>query len=330
MQRRQAGDHREIVRLERRAVAQRVLQRVEDGVEHLGPEERRSHRHVAAGERLRQREDVRLEPPVLEREELAGAPEARLHLVDAEERAVAAAQLLRALQIARGRQEDAVADDGLDDEERHVLGAQRGLERVEVAERDAREAGQERLEAFGEGGIARRRERAERQPVEAALDGDDARAARRRAPDLDRRLDRLRPGAREEHAAEARGRPPQQLVGEDRAQRVDAERELSRRVELQRLRERRLHPRVVAADVVHPEPAEPVEVAVPLGVVEVRTLGACPAAVEADRAQHPHELRVDDARVELQLVARMPLEQLADAEVAHGRRAYRAATVATA
>ena len=101
VQRRQAGDHREVVRLERRAVAQRVLERVEDGVEHLGPEERGPDGHVAARQRLRQREDVRLEPPVLEREELAGAPEARLHLVEAEERAVAAAQLLRAFQVAR-------------------------------------------------------------------------------------------------------------------------------------------------------------------------------------------------------------------------------------
>ena len=144
-----------------------------------------------------------------------------------------------------------------------------------------------------------------------------ARATRRRPPDLDRRLDRLRPGAREEHAAEARGRPLQQLVGEDRAQRVDAERELPRRVELERFQERRLHPRVVAADVVHPEAAEPVEIAVPVGVVEMGTLGARPAAVEADRPQHAHELRVDDPRVELQLLARMPLQQLGDAEARH-------------
>ena len=175
VQRREAGHHREVVRLERRAVADRVLQRVEDGVEHLGPEERRPDRHVAARQRLRQREDVRLEPPVLEREELAGAPEAGLHLVDAEERPVAAAQLLRALEVARRRQEDAVADDRLDDEERDVLGAQLGLERVEVAERDAREARHERLEALGERRVAGRGERAERQPVEAAL------APRRRA-----------------------------------------------------------------------------------------------------------------------------------------------------
>ena len=212
-----------------------------------------------------------------------------------------------------------MADDRLDDEERDVLGAERGVERIEVAERDAREAGHERLEALRESGVAGRGERAERQPVEAALHRDDARAARRRAPDLDRGLDRLRPGAREQDSPEARGRPLQQLVGEDRAERVDAERELSRRVELERLLERRLHPRVVAPDVVHPEPAQPVEVAVAVGVVQMGAFGARPAAVEADRAQHPHELRVDRASVEVELVARVALEQLAHAE-ARSRR----------
>ena len=79
---------------------------------------------------------------MLERQELAGAAERGLHLVDAEERAVAATQLLGTLEIARRRQRDAVADHGLDDEQRHVLGAQGGLERVQVAEQDAREPGQ--------------------------------------------------------------------------------------------------------------------------------------------------------------------------------------------
>ena len=49
----------------------------------------------------------------------------------------------------------------------------------------------------------------------------------------------------------------------------------------------------------------------------MRALGAGPAAVEADRAQHANELRVDTWREKLQLVARMPIEKLADAEVHH-------------
>ena len=67
--------------------------------------------------------------------------------------------------------------------------------------------------------------------------------------------------------------------------------------------ERGADARVVAADVVHPEAAEHVEVAVAVGVVEVGAVGARPGAVEADRAQDAHELRVDRARPALVLVA---------------------------
>jgi hypothetical protein len=131
-----------------------VLQRVEDLVEHLRTEERRPHRHVAAGERLRHEDDVRLETPVLEREELARSPEARLHLVDAEERAVTPAQLLGAFEISRRRQVEAVPDDGLDHEEGDVLPAQLDLEGVEIVERDARKPRYQRLEAVGERRVA--------------------------------------------------------------------------------------------------------------------------------------------------------------------------------
>jgi hypothetical protein len=84
---------------------------------------------------------------VLVREEAAGAPEARHHLVDAEERPVAPAKLLRSLEVAVRRQVDALALQGLDEEERDVLAPQLLLERVEVAERDTVETREERLEA---------------------------------------------------------------------------------------------------------------------------------------------------------------------------------------
>ncbi len=114
---------------------------------------------------------------MLEREHLPGAAEAGLHLVDAEERAVSAAERLRALEVAGGRQVDALALDRLDEEDRDVLAPQLRLERVEVAERHAVEAGQQRPEARRELGVPVRRERAERQPVEAVVGGDDARCA---------------------------------------------------------------------------------------------------------------------------------------------------------
>jgi len=74
---------------------------------------------------------------VVEREHAAGSAEAGLHLVDAEQRSVAAAEFLRALEVAIRRKEWAVALDRLDDENGDVLAAKRRLERVEIVERDS-------------------------------------------------------------------------------------------------------------------------------------------------------------------------------------------------
>ena len=77
----------------------------------------------------------------------------------------------------------------------------------------------------------------------------------------------------------------EQLLREQRRQRRDAELHRAGQVELERLDERRADARVVAADVEHPEAAEHVEVALAVGVAEVRALGARPRAVEADRPE---------------------------------------------
>ena len=97
---------------------------------------------------------------------------------------------------------------------------------------------------------------------------------------------------------------------------VDAELDGAGPLELERLDERVAHARVVAADVEHPEAAEHVEVAVALVVPEVGALGAGPAAVEADRPQQLHELRVDRLRVQVERVGAALLDELA--QPAHG------------
>src|SRR5438132_3230853 len=104
---------------------------------------------------------------MLEREQLPRPPEAGLHLVDGEERAVAAAQLLRAFQVTGRGQVDAVALNRLDQEERDLFSAQLALESVEVAEGNLEEAGQERAKPLDEVAPAVGGERAERQAVEA-------------------------------------------------------------------------------------------------------------------------------------------------------------------
>src|SRR5207253_4016111 len=130
----------------------------------------RADRDVAAGERLRDGNEIRLEPPVLEREHLPGAAKARLHLVDAEERPVLPAERLRTLEVAGRRQVHAFSLDGLDEEERDVLAPQLLLECIEVAKGNAVETRKQRPEARGELGVAVRRERAERETVETVVD----------------------------------------------------------------------------------------------------------------------------------------------------------------
>src|SRR4029453_10741090 len=144
---------------------------------------------------------------MLEREHSPSPAEADLNLVDAEQGAVTAAELLGAFEIARRREVRPVPLDGLDDEDGDVLAAQLRLERVEVVVGHTRETRQERAVTRSERRIARRRERTQRQAVEAVLARDDARAPRRRASQLQRGLDRLSPGGREEHAPERRRRP---------------------------------------------------------------------------------------------------------------------------
>ncbi len=214
VQRREPGRHRELVRRERRAVRHRVGHRVEDGFVHRARHEERAHRDIAARQRLRHRHQVRLEPPVLEGEHPARPPEARHHLVDTEQRPVAAAQRLRALEVAVGRQVNPLALHRLDEEERHVLAPQLLLERLEVAERHLLEAREERLKPRGELRVPVRRERAEREAVEAVLRGEDALALRRRASELERGLDRLGAAAREQAALDPAAGERDQLLRE--------------------------------------------------------------------------------------------------------------------
>ena len=90
------------------------------------------------------------------------------------------------------------------------------------------------------------------------------------------------------------------------------------RVELERLASSASRDaRVVAADVVHAEAAEHVEVTAAVVVEEVRAFGPHPGAVEVDRAQHADELRVDRARPEVEVAAVAAAEQGLQVEVAH-------------
>jgi hypothetical protein len=137
------------------------------------------------------------------------------------------------------------------------------------------------------------------------------------ARELDRRLDRLRPGAREHRVAEVLRRAREQLLGQDARQQRDPELREVRRVRCQRRFDLRPHARVVAPDREDAVAGEHVEVAIAAGVDQVRALGAAPAAVEPQRAQDPPELRVQMAVVERQLLARARLQQRRDVDARH-------------
>ena len=256
-----------------------MLHRVEHRLVHGPRHQQRADRHVAARERLRDRHEIGLEPPVLEREQLARAAEAGLHLVDAEERAVAAAELLRAFEVAGRRQVDALALHRLDEEERDVLAAAaRARARRGRRTAPARSPGSSGPKRSVNSALPFAESEPSVSPWKPCSARDDARAPGRRAAELQRRLDRLGARAREEHALEPRRRAADQLLGEQRRQRRCAELHRAGQVELERLDERRAHARVVAADVEHPEAAEHVEVLVAARVPEVRALGARPTS----------------------------------------------------
>ena len=124
-----------------------------------------------------------------------GAPEAGLHLVADEQRAVLAAGRLGAGEIAVGRQVDALALDRLDDEGGDVARARAPPAAPSRSPNGtALAAGQERPEALAEVLVAVERERAEREAVEGVLGEEDPRSPGRRARELDRALDRLGAG----------------------------------------------------------------------------------------------------------------------------------------
>ncbi len=190
VQGREPGDDRQVVRRERRPVNDGVLHRVEDPVEDALADQARADGHISPGERLRDGHQVGLEAEVLAGEHPAGAAKAGQHLVDAEQRPVAAAERLHTFEITGIRQDDPFPLQRLEQDERDILLPQFRLERVEVVEGHLREFRQQRPETVGELGIPVRREgsRASDRGTRR-FGGDDAAASARCTTELDRRLD---------------------------------------------------------------------------------------------------------------------------------------------
>jgi hypothetical protein len=159
------------------------------------PNEQRADRKAVA-QPLRERHEVGLDADLLVGEERPGPSDSRLHLVDAEERADLTRDLRRRLhETVVQRNDAALPEDRLENDRRQVAAwGDGGLQGLDVVRPGERDAGKERLESLPLGRLPRRRQSAERPPVEAAVERDDARPAGRLPGDLERCLVRL--GAR--------------------------------------------------------------------------------------------------------------------------------------
>jgi hypothetical protein len=149
--------------------------------------------------------------------------------------------------------------------------------------------------------------------VEAVIAVHEARTTRVVARELDRRLDGLGARVGEEHLVETARRGREQPLGEDPRERRDVHLHEARQLALEHLAQRGDERRVVAADREHAEARQQVEILLALVVVEIGTVRAHVVAVEADRLEHAHVLRVQVALVEIELLALALANQLQDA-----------------
>ncbi|HEY7629334.1 MAG TPA: aminotransferase class III-fold pyridoxal phosphate-dependent enzyme, partial [Thermoleophilaceae bacterium] len=143
------------------------------------------------------------------------------------------------------------------------------LEPVEVAERDALAAGEQRSEALLEELVAHHRQWPERDAVEAAVAGDEPRPARRRAGELHRGVHRLGPRAREEDGVEPVGQPRRERLREHPGQRREVDLHAVDEVGRERGLQHLAHVRVVVAETREALAGMEVEVRAAGGVVQV-------------------------------------------------------------
>ena len=220
----------------------RVLRSLHEGVVDGLRRGHGAHRHGAVGQALGHRDHVRHDTEVLRRERCAEPSEAGDDLVEHEQDAVLRADFAQALQVAPGRYEHAgrarhrLHDHGGDgarvvqgDEALELLrkvcapsgfAARVGVVREVVRVRQVVDARQLRAEELAVVDHAPDGDAAEAHAVITAFAPDEARARAFtshpviREGDLERRVDGLRSGVREEHVVESVGEPVHDLVRE--------------------------------------------------------------------------------------------------------------------
>src|ERR1700741_998534 len=121
----------------------------------------------AAAESLRERDDVRNDSALLEREERSGPPETALNFVEHEQCARAVGDFACGDQILVSERDDAALAHHRLEEDRSGLAIDGRSQRVDVIRRNERNAGHERLERLAIRVVAGERERAECAAVKA-------------------------------------------------------------------------------------------------------------------------------------------------------------------
>ena len=161
-------------------------------------------RDEAAGERLRDGDDVRGDAELLVAEEGARTAHAGLHLIEDHEGFVLPAERLGLPPELVRRHVHALALDRLGDESRHVAATELPSQGGRVPERDHVGAREEGAETAPEFTATVEGERSRREAVEGVVAVEDARALGGRPGELDGALDRLRSGVGEEHPLDPR------------------------------------------------------------------------------------------------------------------------------
>ena len=224
----------------------------------------------AAAEGLGERHEIGHNAHLLEDEEVPGAPEPRLNLVENEHRAHAVGRGARGSRVLfRQRDDSPFAEDRLQEDPGHL---RRGgaLEGRDVVRGKEDGLAHERLKGLAVRLVARERERSHRAPVKAALEREHpASPGHGEARELHRGFDRLGAAVAEEDA-----RHPGELreaLGEKSLRRVVEEiRDVEKAVRL--LAERLHEARMPVTERVHGDAGEEVPVDLSLGVDELRAL----------------------------------------------------------
>ena len=226
-------------------------------------------------------------------QESSGAAHSGLHLIQHEQRSVAAAQRLRCLKILRrGHPDSAFRLDRLHDEGRELLGGELFLEGVDVEERDGFRAREQGAEAFPPELIAHQRKRPAGEPVKRAFGIQQAGAPGGGARELDDGFDALAARTGEKHALQTAAGARRQALRQFRRQPGHVALQHGRPLAIQFFLERGNNGRMVVPDVMHAIAGEEIENAPSVRGEEFAARTALVGHIHLQQVEQANPLRI--------------------------------------